>query len=285
MRHTLCVERIGIVGVGAIGGLLAAELIAAGHDVVLCGRSPLTRLVVDRRERPRDFDVNVHTDPFHTGPVDYALVTLKGHDNAAANPWLDRFDARVVVVVQNGVEHEQGIGREVVPGIINTAVERTGPGRLVHRAGNQLTLGPGGEAFAPLLEGSALTVRIDPDFRTAAWRKLLSNLGANPLTALAQRRSDVFREPAVRKFVLDLLAEAVTIGRAEGARLNDDDPAATLTGYGALADDVGTSMLHDREAGRRLEIEPLVGAVLRAADRHGLPAPRAETLYALLKAI
>jgi 2-dehydropantoate 2-reductase len=278
------VERIAVVGVGAIGGLLAAELIAAGNDVTLCGRTPLERLVVERDEHPREYAVHVHTDPAEVNPARHALVALKGHDNAAANPWLERLRPEVVVVVQNGVEHAQGIDRAIVPGIINTAVERA-PGKLVHRAGGRLTLAPGGEAFTALLDGSAVEVVIEPDFKTAAWRKLLSNFGANPLTAITQRRSDVFREPVVRAFVLDLLAEAIAIGRAEGARLTDADAANTLANYDALPDDVGTSMLYDREAGRPLEIEPLVGAVLRAAERHGLQAPRAETLRALLVAI
>ncbi len=278
---------VAVIGVGAIGGLLAAELIAAGNDVTLCGRSPVERLVVERDEAPRDFVVHTHTDPDEVGPVPYVIVALKGHDNEAANPWLERLVApgTVVLVVQNGVEHERGIRTPVVPAIIVAATERTAPGRMVHRAGNRLTVAPGGEAFAGLLAGSVLEVVVEPDFKTAAWRKLLSNLGANPLTAITQRRSDVFREPAVRTFVLALLQEAVTIGRAEGAQLSDDDPATTLANYDKLPDDVGTSMLYDREAGRPLEIEPLVGAVLRAADRHGLRAPRAETLYALLKAI
>src|SRR3954469_19890125 len=165
---------VAVIGVGAIGGLLAAELIAAGNEVTLCGRSRLERLVVERAVAARDFAVRTHTDPGSVEPVDCAVVTLKGHDNAAANPWLDALKATTVVVVQNGIEHEHGFDAEIVPGIINTAVERTAPGRLVHRAGDQLTLGPGGEMFAPLLDGSALTVRVDPDFRTAAWRKLLS---------------------------------------------------------------------------------------------------------------
>ena len=44
-------------------------------------------------------------------------------------------------------------------------------------------------------------------------------------------------------------------------------------------------MLYDRLAGRPLEADALVGAVIRAGRRHNLPTPRAETLYALLKAL
>ena len=82
-----------------------------------------------------------------------------------------------------------------------------------------------------------------------------------------------------------VLEEALPVGRAEGARLTDDDVQRTVDFLTALPPDVGSSMLHDRLGGRPLEIDPLVGAVIRAGRRHGLPTPRVETLHALLTAL
>ena len=110
----------------------------------------------------------------------------------------------------------------------------------------------------------------------------MSNVVGNPLTALTLRRAELFREPAIRELALALLHEAVAIGRADGADLTDEDPRTTLAFFDALPPDVGSSMLHDRLAGRPLEIDRQVGAALRAARRHDVPAPRLQTLYALL---
>jgi 2-dehydropantoate 2-reductase len=275
---------VAIIGVGAIGGLVAAELLAAGHEVTLCTRTPVRRLIVERDEHARD--LTAPENP--VAPVRFAFVALKGHDSAQATPWLERLEPEFVVVLQNGVEHETQIAHpRLVPAIANTAVERTAPGHLIHRAGDLITLAdrPGAAEFAALLDGSALQTKLEGDFQTAAWRKLLTNLAGNPITALTERRSDVFEDPPVRELARAVLEEAVAIGRAEGARLAPEDIERTLGFYAALPPDTGSSMLYDRLAGRPLEIDTLVGAVLRAAARHSLPAPRIHTLYALLTSI
>src|SRR5262249_53889481 len=151
------------------------ELIAAGHDVTLCARRPLARLIVE--PDGHDFVPRVVTDPARVAPAAWVVVTLKAMDSAAATPWLERLvgPETVVVVVQNGVEHDRvdARGAPLVPAIVYTAVERTEDGRLLHRAGDLVTLAdvPGAAGFAALLAGSALRVQLEADFKTAAWRK------------------------------------------------------------------------------------------------------------------
>jgi 2-dehydropantoate 2-reductase len=295
-------QSVAVVGAGAIGGLLAAELHSAGHRVTLCARGSLNRLVVERERAARDLAVvpvgdggddalAVATRPAEVGSMPWVIVALKGHDSPAAGPWLSALVRKdtVVVVVQNGIEQRERIaphahGAEVVPAFANTAVERVAPGRLVHRAGDLLVVAaaPAADSFARLLESSALRVMVEADFVSAVWRKLLSNLAANPLTTLSNRRMEVFADHKIRELALELLREAAVIGRAEGARLADDEPERTLAAYDQLAADVGTSMLYDRLAGRALEYDALTGAVVRAARRHGLPAPLNEAVLALL---
>jgi 2-dehydropantoate 2-reductase len=277
--------RVAVIGAGAIGGVVAAELLAAGVEVALCARAPLDRLTVARGEHPRAFAVTTLTDPADAQPVPFAVVALKAQDSANARPWLERLAPATVVVIQNGVEHERHIAG--IPAIINTAVERLAPGRLQHSAGNTLTLAdrPGAREFAALFAGTVIDTVIEPDFTTAAWRKLLSNLAGNPLTAITGRRSDVFQVPEALALVRALLEEALPVGQAEGARLSRDDVTRTLEFLTGLPLGVGSSMLYDRLNGRPLESDALVGAVIRAGRRHALPTPRAETLYALLSAI
>lgn len=281
---------------GAVGGMLAAELRADGHPVLLCARRRFDRLVVDRETDPRDYpvgrdDLELATAPDQVAPTRWVVVALKAQHSAAAGPWLARLVGpdTVVVAMQNGVEHDERVGPHahgaaVVPALANMAVERVEPGRVVHHAGRLINLAdrPGAGEFAGLLAGSVLRAEIEADFTTAAWRKLLGNLAANPLTALTGRRMDVFAEPRIRRLTVDLLREAVAVGRAEGARLADDEPERTLARYDRLPPDGGSSMLYDRLAGRRLEIDPLTGALVRAAARHGLPVPLNGAVLALL---
>jgi 2-dehydropantoate 2-reductase len=295
-------QSVAVVGAGAIGGLIAAELHVAGHQVTLCARRSLSRLVVERAGEVRELTVMsvgeardgalaVATTPADVRPVPWVIVALKGQDSPAAGAWLSRLVDRdtIVIAVQNGIEHRERIGPHahgavVLPALANTAVERVAPGHLVHRAGDLLTVpdDSAAESFARLLRASALRVAIESDFVSAAWRKLLSNLAANPLTTLTNRRMEVFADPMIRELALGLLREAVVVGRAEGARLADDEPERTLTAYAQVPTDSGTSMLYDRLAGRSLEYDALTGAVVRAALRHGLRVPLNQALLALL---
>ena len=82
-----------------------------------------------------------------------------------------------------------------------------------------------------------------------------------------------------------LLREGVAVGRAEGAALSDEDVARTLAFYDALPPETGSSMLFDRLAGRPLEHQGLTGAVVRAAERHGLDVPLNRAILALLEGL
>jgi 2-dehydropantoate 2-reductase len=238
--------------------------------------------------------VTAVTAPADLARADWAFVALKGPDNPAAAPWLEAAvgPETVVVAVQNGVEHRENLtphayGAPVLPALAYTGVERVEAGVFRHFAGNRLIVPAGseGERFATLFDGSALDVEREPDFLTASWRKLLTNIPSNPITALTLGRMAVLDVPSVRALTLGLLREAVEVGRAEGAKLEREDAERTLAFYDALPRDGGTSMLYDRLAGRRLEHDLLTGAVVRAADRHGIEVPLNQAILALLEGL
>jgi 2-dehydropantoate 2-reductase len=286
---------VAVIGSGAVGTVAASAAQQAGADVVICARSavggPVT-LELDGEERPVAAPVICDADAAR--PVDWVLLATKAQQTPQAAPWLARLCRRgtVVVVLQNGVDHVERVapladGAAVLPALVYVAVERVAPGRVVHRRGRRVVVpaGPPGQAFADLLHGSWLEIVEDPDFRTAAWRKMLGNVAANPVTALTGRRMGVLRDPEVRVLVQALLAEAVAVGIAEGASLGPDDVPATLAFYDGFGEQDGTSMLYDRLAGRELENELLSGAITRLGRRHGVPTPASQAMYALIGAL
>jgi 2-dehydropantoate 2-reductase len=302
-----------VIGAGAIGGVLAEAACDAGHDVTLCVRTPIPGLVIVRDGTPRNVPVRIlaedglgdggqETPADELGPVggrpenapaDWILLATKAHQTASAQPWIDRLagPGTVLVVVQNGVDHAARAASlappgPVLPALIYVAARRTAPGRVLHQWGRRVVVPEGehGAGLAGLLAGSTLQVEQETDFQTAAWRKLLSNVAANPITALTTRPVSVLGDPDVRALAEGLLAEAVTAAGAEGARLSAADIGATLDLYDGLSPDVGTSMLEDRQAGRPTEHDLISGAVVRASARHGLDAPLNRAVLTLLAA-
>jgi 2-dehydropantoate 2-reductase len=92
-------------------------------------------------------------------------------------------------------------------------------------------------------------------------------------------------EPGIEDLARGLLLEAVQVGRAEGARLGDEDVAAVLAGTGQYGTRTGSSMLYDRLAGLPLEHQYLTGEVVRRAETHGIPVPLNAGILALLEAL
>jgi 2-dehydropantoate 2-reductase len=291
------VSKVAVVGAGAIGGVLAQAVAEAGHDVTLCVRGPVSALTVERAGAVHTVPARIAADPDtagESGPADWVLLTTKAHQVNGAAPWLTGLcgPRTVVVAVQNGVDHvgrlvPLGLRGPVLPAIAYISARRDAPGRVVHIFGDRVLVphGSAGSEFARLLAGGPVTVELAADFRTEAWRKLLVNVAANPVTALTGRPVGVLAEPGIPWLVRGLLTEAVAAANAAGARLSAADVAATLDFYAGLGAAMGTSMLEDRLAGRPTEHDEITGAVVRAADKHGVEVPLNRAVLALLGAV
>jgi len=279
------VTRVAVVGPGAIGGAVAAMAQRAGAELVLCGRTPLERLVVGEEVVPGP----VLTDPAAVPwRADVVLLAVKAHQTEAASGFLRALAGpeTVVAVLQNGVEQRDLVapfvaGAKVLPTVVWLATEVTAPGhvRVVTPPRFVVPREPGAEAVAALLEG----VEIVDDFTTQAWRKLAVNAVAG-LMALTVRPAVMFQSPQARQLGRALAAETLAVARAEGADVTDavaDEIIEFITG---LPEDAGSSILADRQAGRPLEWEARNGVVARRGRIHGVPTPISDVIVPLLAA-
>jgi 2-dehydropantoate 2-reductase len=274
--------RIAVLGPGGVGGLLATLLHRAGHDV-LCLARPRTaahiaedglRLTSDRygevTARPRAAE---RLDE----PVDACVVATKATQLDDA---LDRVPAgvlgdAVLVPLLNGVEHmavlrERYPAARTVAGAIQVVVSRTAPGVFRHEG--QLCavkLGSGAEDLAAALDAAGVDVQLRSDEARLLWDKLcflapvalLTTDLAAPLGAVRERRGDDLRA---------VIEEVAAVARAEGAPA---DAAATWAFAEGVPAAMTSSMQRDAAAGLPTELEAIGGAVLRAADRHGVEVP------------
>ncbi|BBZ69018.1 2-dehydropantoate 2-reductase [Mycobacterium paraseoulense] len=262
--------------------------------MLLCGHTP--RDSVELRPDGADPIIvpgPVHTDPGEvTGPVDVVVLAVKATQNDAAAGWLARLCGvhTIVVVLQNGVEQVEQVqphcpSSPVVPGIVWYSAEARPEGwiRLRTEAALVLPSGPSAQAIAELLRGAGCRVDCDPDFITAAWRKLLTNALAG-FMALAGRRSGMYRRDDVADLSRRYVAECLAVARAEGARLPDGivDELGEL--FRRAPEDMGTSILADRENHRRMEWDIRNGVIVRKARAHNLATPISDVVVPLLAA-
>lgn len=280
--------RVAVVGVGAIGGVIAGLLQTSGaHELSLCTRRPLVGLTVEAPEGV--IRVNGHNwiAPEQASTVDWVIVATKTYDSAGAKLWLDRLcdEKTQIAVVQNGVEHRENFAPEwdVLPVVIDVPTERRPDGSVLQRSKAVMRVpeSAAGRAFAGLFAGTTAEIELSGDFLSAVWAKLCIN-SAGVISALTKKPAGILRDAVWGQVALDLIAECVAVGRAEGAVLDDSIGERILAGYRAGSPDSVNSLLADRLAGRPMEIDARNGVIVRGGEKHGIATPLNRMAVALL---
>ena len=289
---------IAVVGPGAIGSTVGALLHAAGHPVVVCGRTPRASTEVRPDSGVLDGTPIVLPDPVRTdpatveGPADVVLLAVKDTQTAGATAWLERLcgDDTIVCVMQNGVEQVERVGKycpasTVVPCAVWFSAQSQPEGWVRLRTPVRLIMPDDGASrhVADVLRGPSLTVECSADFLNDAWRKLLTNAVAG-LMVLTGRRSGMFRRDDVAALGRTYLGECLAVARAEGAELADEVVEQAMGMFTGVPEDLTTSILTDREQGRPLEWDVRNGVIARKGAKHGLATPISDLVVPLLAA-
>ncbi|MGR6743186.1 oxidoreductase [Microbacterium sp. F1-18] len=285
--------RIAVIGPGAIGTVIAALLHDAGRPVLVAGRSPRRDLRLDTAHGSIVVPGPVLTDPAHSpGAMDLVFLAVKATQTDAAAAWLAALcgPSTIVCVLQNGIEQVERVGplvpeSTVLPAIVWSPAERRPDGSVRSRGEPRFTVpqSDGAERVGDALDATACEFAVSDDFTTLAWRKLLQNAVAG-LMALTGRRAGMFRRQDVGDLALAYLQEGLAVARACGAALPDDEPDRMLERFRAFPDDMGTSILADREAGRPLEWDARNAVIRRRGREHGIPTPVTDVIVPLLAA-
>jgi 2-dehydropantoate 2-reductase len=279
---------VAVLGPGGVGGLLAALLARAGHRVIcLAGEDTAHTLRTDglrvRSGQFGDFTARVEADTELREPVDACLVTVK---HTALDTALTRLTApalgdALLVPFLNGVEHPALLRARyrpdrVAPAVIRVESTRVAPGVIDHGspfAEIDLTGAPVPrarlDALAETFAAAGPATRVLDDETAALWAKmsflapfaLLTTRYGLPLGDVRTRH---------REELTALVEETAAVSRACGGPA---DPARSLARYDAFPPQTKSSMQRDAESGRPLELDAIGGALLRAAERHGVPAP------------
>jgi 2-dehydropantoate 2-reductase len=314
--------RIVIAGAGAIGGYIGARLARVGADVVLFARGPHLEAMKERGLRvvspDGDFEVRpqVAGDLGSIGRADVVFLGVKAHALTGLAPQLRTlFGADTIVVsTQNGIPwwYFQGHGgeldglrlervdpggviaaaiepRRIVGSLVYFSTDIAEPGVIHHTEGNRVSFGePDGtrsersRQIAETLIGAGFRCPVTTRFRHEIWVKLLGNVAFNPISALTGATLvEMVRHPDVARVIRDVMIETEAVAAKLGIELpiSIDQRMAGAEKVGAHK----TSMLQDLEAGRPLELEAVVGAVVELGDRLGVAMPATRAVYAAAK--
>lgn len=314
--------RYAIVGAGAIGAYVGASLARGGAEVVLIARGEHLRAMrrsgVQILSERGDFAATPGcTDACaDVGPVDVVVLALKAHQIA---PMLGPIrhlvrDDTSIISMQNGIpwwyfqRHGgplDGTALESVdPGgvlaaafdpdnVVGCAVycstEIVEPGVIRHIEGTRFSLGRPGRGTTRRLDKIAaemiaggLKAPVLDDIRQEIWTKLLGNVCFNPLSALTRATlcelaTDGLLQPTIRKMMEETIAVAKAVGVEIEVSIDKRIDGARRVG------EHKTSTLQDVEAGRPLEIDCIIGAVVELGERLGIDVTANAHVYGMTK--
>lgn len=303
-----------------LGGLLAdagvdVTLLARGAQHQTLSTEGLVLEWAD--ERSRRIPVKTCRPGETEGCYDLVFVTLKAMQLAAAAPdivatlsgqgslvmiqnglpwwYFDRVDSpwrgtRMPHVDPDGMLASSFDLDRVIGAVIYKPVTVTAPGRLFIPGvtADRLILGELDnrissrvEQIAAMVSAAGLPAEVSTDIRTAKWRKLMVNLVWNPLCALTQSSpGHIAGFPAGAELVRAMMAEGAAVAASVGVTV-EADPEAELR---RIADNFSQqpSMLQDLRAGRPLEWDAILNAVIDIAAVTGVPVPTLKNIAACI---
>jgi 2-dehydropantoate 2-reductase len=312
--------KVAVVGLGAVGGLIAARMAAAGHEVSALARgATLARVrergvVVEANGQTTVTRIEAGDDAATLGPQELIVVALKAPALALAAPSVAALcgASTIVLPAMNGVPwwfmpaampSEPPLA-SVDPGgsllerlpiervlgcVVHLAASSPGPGMVRHNFGERLIVGEprGGDsartrAVCAALAEAGFEAEPSGDVRREVWYKLWGNMTMNPVSALTGAASDaILDDPLVFDFMVRAMAEAAAIGARIGCAIDQSGEERMK-----LARKLGsfkTSMLQDALAGRPLELDALVASVHEIGGRVGVATPNIAALLGLTR--
>jgi 2-dehydropantoate 2-reductase len=210
-----------------------------------------------------------------------------------------------LVLIQNGIRIEDAFAtmfpeNPILSCTTYLPVTQTSPAVIEHEGLEHLHIGTypangipathrvAAEDFAQLIRQGGASVTVHDDIQHERWTKLLANASWNPISALSRSRDAQFlrSSPHAAGYVRDVMREVAAVARAEGYEIGEDAIDLTISrSQGRALPGVEPSMLADAVAGREMEVDAIVGNVVRIAEERGVEVPLLTGIYALLRAL
>ena len=297
--------KICVVGAGAIGGWVAAKLALSGETVMaLTSRGPISQIEIEEAGTLK----GAHLARFD-GPSEIMVVATKATALASAAGAASQFvgPETLIIPMLNGVpwwfvenmqldciDPDGSISsalpfEQIIGCVVHASCSRSRPDRVEVNHAEKLIIGePRGDTsertaliFA-IFDRAGLCPDLTGNVRRAIWYKLWGNATINPLSALVRASCDqILADKECRSWMLEGMAELAAIGAAIGCPISEsgEDRMAVTARLGAFK----TSMLQDVLAGRKIELEALLGAPREIARRLEISTPALDRLYGVTR--
>lgn len=292
--------QIAVLGVGGVGGCIAALLTHGGAQVTCVGTEATVEairtsgLTLESPVLGRVTTRPVASSRLDSHP-DILFVATKAVNLDAALQRVPQamLDRAVVIPLLNGLDHmsriRSALGGKVVAGSIRIEATKLAPGHISHKSPFILVkIASDGDVprasldrIAAFLTEHGIETHVAPNETTVLWDKLTRLVALACATAMTDRPiGEIRADPELRGMLESAVTEAVAVAQAEGVQVTVADQMRILDGMPAS---LTTSLQRDVAAGKASELDAIAGAVVRAGARHGIKCPTIERMIKMIE--
>jgi 2-dehydropantoate 2-reductase len=299
--------KIAIMATGGVGGYFGARLAAAGEDVHFIARGQhlaalrANGLVLKSANGDLHLQsVSATDDPASIGKADIVIFAVKQYDTESAarliTPLIGADTA--AITFQNGLDKDERLRavlghRHVMEGAAYIGGAQVASPGVVSHVGKvaRIIFGEAdggrsarGERFLAACKNAGIDATLSTEIAKELWGKFVwLSAFSGVSSVLRQPVGAIAADPDTRRLFIDALSETIAAAKAKGIDLGADYLTQQLNFLERVSPETRSSMQMDLEAGRRLELEWLSGAVARIGDELGVPTPIHHFIYAALK--
>jgi 2-dehydropantoate 2-reductase len=299
--------KVTIIGPGALGTLLAANLTRGKNEVHILDNSSerakklsLNGIRLEGLSGSYKAKINVTTEAEKIGICEAVFLCVKSYDTENALKGIKDLigENTYVISLQNGLGNLQLIGEyidsnKIIGGVTSQTAALIDDGYVKHTARGETIIGQeSGKVLGAIREISSVMnkanfpTKISKDINSIIWSKLVINVGINALSSITRLKNGMLvKNEYTREIMRRAVTEAVKVAKRKRIKLTYDDPIQKAEAVCRATSEDLSSMLQDILNRRQTEIDFINGAIIRQAKSLNIKTPTNEMLLELVKCI
>jgi len=295
-----------VIGAGAMGSLLGGLLTLSGEEVWLVdiwkenvGAMRSKGLTIEEKGKSLTVPVKAVTDITSIGKADLVVYFVKTYqtERAVLDSLVLQKEDTIFLTLQNGLGNEEVIcekvdQKKVMLGVTGQGATLLEPGHIRHAGWGKTFIGElhhrvtdRAIRVAQMLCHAGIETEASSNIHDRVWDKLFANVGINGLTALTGlKNGQLLDHPETLRLMETLVSEALEVARRKGIGI-EGNPIEKVKEAAEATRENRSSMGQDFDYKRRTEIDAINGAVVREAQRLGIPVPYNQMIADLIKVI
>ena len=286
-------QLVGILGVGAIGSVIAKELsINQNLELFFFNRSEKKEIQVQFKNKIYQLNTTNSYEFSPKNQLDWLVICLKEYHFTDAKDWFQKliFPKTKIVVIRNGMELKTPLlpyasEDRILECMIDCPVQLDKNGIYQQMKNVQLSSLSGELSleFKNLFFNKKFSLQQFRDFKTAAWKKLIESASLGAITCLTGETCWIFEKKEIKDWYKKIIEESIFVAQADGAIIPNDFCSYLLEKVKTYPKEKGSSMLTDRLKGRPIELGAKNGIISKLGEKYKIPTPLNDWVCLMLK--